>query len=68
MEKEHPKFLKWNLRVHKKCSNLVCHGDSGRYPLAIKFSKQVVSYYNRLDSLNAVDDPSLVRHVFMSRV
>ena len=67
MEKLHLKFLKWTLRVHKKCSNLACYGDSGRYPLAVKLSKQFVSYYNRLDSLNAADDPSLVRHAFVEQ-
>ena len=66
LEKLHLKFLKWALRVHKKCSNIACYGDSGRYPLAVsvKLPKQVVSYYNRLDNLNAANDPSLVRHVF----
>ena len=33
MEKLHLKFLKWTLLVHKKCTNLTCYGDSGRYAL-----------------------------------
>ena len=37
---------------------------SGRYPLAINLSKQLLSYYNRLDNLNAADSPALVRHAF----
>ena len=46
----------------KKCSSISCYGDSGHYPLGEKLSKQVVCYYNRLDNLNAANDPSLARH------
>ena len=64
MEKLHLKFLKWTLLVHKKCSNLACYGDSGRYPLYIRLAKQAISYFNRLDSLDAGEDTTLVRHAF----
>ena len=64
MKKLHLKFLKWTLLVHKKCSNLTCYGDSGRYPLYIGLAKQATEYFNRLDSFDAVEDTSLVRHAF----
>ena len=64
LERIHLRFLKWTLGVHKKCSNLACYGDSGRYPLAIKLSKQVVNYYNRLENLDAAGVNSFVRHAF----
>ena len=64
LERIHLRFLKWTLKVHKKCSNLACYGDSGRYPLTIKISKQVVKYYNRLENLDAAGVNSLVRHAF----
>ena len=67
LERLHLKFLKWTLRVHNKCSNIACYGDSGRYPLAINLSKQLLGYYNRLDNLNAADSPSLVRHAFVEQ-
>ena len=64
MEKMHLKFLKWTLLVHNKCSNMTCYGDSRRYPLFIQLAKQATSYFNRLNSLDAGDDNSLVRHAF----
>ena len=64
MEKMHLKFLKWTLLVHSKCSNMTCYGDSGRYPLFIQLAKQATSYFNRLNTLDAGDDDSLVRHAF----
>ena len=56
--------MKWTLKVHKKCSNLACYGDTGRYPLATKIAKQVIKYYNRLENLNAAGANSLVLHAF----
>ena len=64
MERLHLKFLKWTLLVHKKCSNLACYGDSGRYPLYIRLAKQATSYFNRLDSPDAGENSTLVRHAF----
>ena len=64
MEKMHLKFLIWTLLVHSKCSNMTCYGDSGRYPLFIQLAKQATSYFNRLNTLDAGDDDSLVRHAF----
>ena len=64
LERLHLRFLKWTLGVHKKCSNLVCYGNTGRYPLAIKISKQVMSYYNRLQNLASSSTNLLVCHAY----
>ena len=64
MERLHLKFLKWTLLVHKKCSNLACYGDSGISPLYIRLAKQATSYFNRLDSPDAGENSTLVRHAF----
>ena len=64
LEKLHLRFLKWTLQVHRKCSNLACYGDSGRFPLVIQLSKQVISYFNRLHALDQTRSDSLVRHAF----
>ena len=53
--------------VHRKCSNIACYGDTGRYPLAIKLSQQVISYYNRLLNLDAAGVEALVRHAFVEQ-
>ena len=52
----HLSFLKWNLGVGKKTSNAAVWGDSGRYPLVIKISKQVFNYFSRLESMATIDD------------
>ena len=64
LEKLHLRFLKWTLQVHKKCSNLACYGDAGRFPLVIQLSKQVISYFNKLQALDQTRSNSLVRHAF----
>ena len=64
LEKLHLRFLKWTLQVHKKCSNLACYGDAGRFPLVIQLTKQVISYFNRLQALDQARSNSLVRHAF----
>ena len=64
LEKLHLRFLKWTLQVHKKCSNLACYGDAGRFPLVIQLSKQVISYFNRLQALDQTRSNSLARHAF----
>ncbi|KAL5253101.1 hypothetical protein ACHWQZ_G015761 [Mnemiopsis leidyi] len=52
LEKLHLRFLKWTLQVHKKCANLTCYGDTGRFPLVIQLAKQAISYFNRLLDLD----------------
>jgi len=63
-EKVHIKFLKWVLQVNKKCSNAACYGDTGRYPLLIKLTKQISSYYTRLYMMDVNDENNLVRYAF----
>ena len=67
MEKLHLRCLKWTLMVHRKCSNLACYGDTGRYPLALELSKQVISYYNRLLNLDHAGVQALVRHAYVEQ-
>ena len=64
LEKLHLRFLKWTLQVHKYCSNMACYGDTGRHPLVIQLSKQMISYFNRLQVLDQTGSNSLVRHAF----
>jgi hypothetical protein len=55
-EKFHLKFMKWNLSVHKKASNVGCWGDSGRYPLFIEATKLSIDYFEHVqDSFNKSD-------------
>ena len=51
-ENLHLKFLKWTLGLSTKAINLVCWGDSGRFPIAVSVSKQVLSYAKRLEILS----------------
>ena len=44
-----------------------CYGDTGRYPLAIQLTTQVVSYYRRLLNLDAAGVRALVRHAFVEQ-
>ena len=64
LEKLHLSFLKWSMGVHKKTSNSPVWGDTGRYPLGIELSKQLFSYFDRLQSLDMSNSDSLVRHAF----
>ena len=43
----------------------IFNGVSGRYPLVIEISKQVVKYYSRLKNLDAAGVNYLVRQVFV---
>lgn len=55
-ERFHLKFLKWNLSVHQKASNVGCWGDSGRYPLFVEAIKLSIDYFERAqDSFNKSD-------------
>ena len=56
--------MKWSLGVHKRCSNLACYGDTGRFPLAIPLAKQLLGYYQRLKSMDRFGTDSLARHAF----
>ena len=56
--------LKCTLSVHKKTSNLVCLGDSGRMPLLVSLTKQVKDYFNRIEAIDAANDDTLVRYAF----
>ena len=44
--------LKWVFGVHKKTSNAAIWGDSGKYPLLIKTSKQVFNYFCGVTALD----------------
>ena len=49
-EKQHIKFLKYILSVHKKASNEAVYGELGRYPLCIDIICNTVKYYQLLYS------------------
>ena len=55
IEKLHLSFLKWTMGVHRKTSNAAVWGDCGRYPLALELTKQVFSFYHRLEKLDQED-------------
>jgi exonuclease III len=67
LEQIHLKFLKWTMSVHKKTINLACWGDSGRMPLVLTLSKQVLDYFNRLKAMDTAKEESLVRHAFVEQ-
>ena len=52
-----------NLGEGRKTSNAAVWCDPGRYPLVIKISKQVFSYFNRLKSSTS-EDGCLVKYAF----
>ena len=64
LEKLHLAFLKWTMGVGKRTSNAAVWGDCGRYPLVIHLSKQVFSYYDRLQKLDTENSSSLVTYAF----
>ena len=54
-------MMKWILRVNKKTANTANYEDTGRYPLSIVCSKQLIDYFQRvtatkdnLDILSAI--------------
>ena len=59
-EKFHLKFLKWNLSVHSKASNIGCWGDSGRYPLFYEATKLSIGYFEHVKSRFDLSDGSLL--------
>ena len=64
MERLHISFLKWTLEVPKRTSNAPVWGDTGRHPLGIVLTKQLVNYYNKLMKLHDEDKDSFLRHAF----
>ena len=52
IERLHLGCLKWIVGVNKTASNAAVWGDSGRYPLVIKLSKQVFVYIDRLNEMD----------------
>ena len=41
-------MMKWILGVNKKTANAAIYGDTGRYPLSILCSKQLIDYFQRV--------------------
>ena len=64
LESLHLSVMKWSFGVHKRTSNSAIWGDAGRFPLAIELTKQVYSYFERLEALDRQDSNLLVRHAF----
>lgn len=63
-ENFHLKFLKWNLSVHSKASNIGCWGDTGRYPLYFEATKLAIDYFQRVQECFATYDNSLLADAF----
>ena len=40
--------MKWVLGVNKKTASAAIYGDTGRYPLSIVCSKQLIDYFQRV--------------------
>ena len=51
VENIHLKFIKWTLVLTAKATNLVCWGDTGRFPIVVNAFKQVLGFVKRLESL-----------------
>ena len=60
-EKNHVKFLKYILGVHKKSSNFAVLSEFGRYPLYINVVKAMLNYWYRLENS---DTNSLIFHAY----
>ena len=54
--------------VHKKTSNSPEWGDTGRYPLGIELSKQVFSYFYRLQPLDIMSNSDSQAHILRAKV
>ena len=63
-EKFHLKFIKWNLSVHYKSSNIGCWGDTGRYPLFFETTKLAIDYFERVQECYETGDSSLLADAF----
>ena len=64
LERVHLSFLKWTMGVNRFTSNTAIWGDTGRYPLAIELSAQVLRYYERLQQMDTNGHPAFARHAF----
>ena len=63
-EREHLRFIKWSLGVHRKTSNIGVWGDSGRLPLLLSLSKQVLDYFQRVRDAH---NNTLIHHAFQEQ-
>ena len=64
-EMSHLRYIKWLLGVHKKTSNVGAWGDSGRPPILLDMTRQVLEYYKRAES--AAPD-TFIHHAFKEQV
>ena len=64
-ERAHLQFLKWILGVNKKCSNVACWGDTGRFPICLEITNQVLNYKIRLEDI--ADEHSLVYNAYQEQ-
>ena len=47
-EQVYLQMMKWILAVNKKTANAAIYGDTGRYPLSIVCSKELIDYFQRV--------------------
>ena len=59
-------MLKWTLGTHKRSSNVVTWGETGRYPICSQVVKQVLKYKQRLEESR--DEGSPVYYAFKDQV
>ena len=64
-ERSHLRYTKWLLGVHKKTSNLGVWGDSGRPPILLAMTRQVLEYYRRARD---ADPNTFLYHAFTEQV
>ena len=63
-EKFHLKYIKWNLSVHSKASNIGCWGETGRYPLFLGATKLAIDYFEHVQERTNLSDNSLLAAAF----
>ena len=66
-EKFHLKFIKWNLSVHQKASNIGCWGECGRYPLFYEATKLALDYFEHVKHCFELSDNSLLSAAFIEQ-
>ena len=52
-EKVHLRFCKIYRGVNSKCSNDACRADLGRMPLKLTIDRQIIKFYNHLNSVSS---------------
>ena len=52
-EKVHLRFCKIYIGVNSKCSNDACRADLGRMPLKLTLDRQIIKFYNHLNSMSS---------------